>query len=370
MHSKYIYRLREMVFLAASILVTWLPCCSSGYSVKDGKAFFNGKEISENSFRVLNDDFAKDSSTAYYRQYPFSYADVATFQALDDHYAKDRNKAYYCDEYREGQNYYMTKKQAILEVDNALPPSFITINNGYAKDKKRAYFHGIAFPVKNVSTLTSIDPFFAKDNIRGYLNQQVIAGSHGRTFEVTDRHFAKDSAHVYYYGYTGEGSHNITILPCDKASFQILDYRYSKDKEKVFFLGFILQHADPNTFKILSSGYAMDSGKVYYMSKRMAGVDVASFKVFGENDLSNQDVSYAKDKNTVYMNEKRFTLPDPKTFTILGENYSHDGKNVFYKTATVINARPSSFKVYPHDVGNADAEDLTGKFHEGRKVED
>lgn len=121
---------------------------------------FNGEVITDKNFVILNKSFAKDSTTAYYKDYSFSYADVPTFEALDEHYAKDKDRAYYCDEYREGQNYYLTKKQRILTVQNPDIPTFISLGNGYAKDKTNAYYQGVAFKVKQVSSLVCINSYF------------------------------------------------------------------------------------------------------------------------------------------------------------------------------------------------------------------
>ncbi len=277
--------------------------CSSGYKEKDGKIYFNGEEITDKSFVVLNDAFAKDSTTAYYKNKSFQYADVATFEAVDDHYAKDKNKAYYCDEYCEGQNYYMTKRQTITEINNAQLSSFVSLTNGYAKDNLHAYFEGIAFKVKDVATLEVIDWHFVKDAVQAYLNRQPIAGSDGKTFELIDDNFAKDTAHIYYYGYTGENQHNICILPCDKSSFEILDAFYSKDKNNVFFLGMTIKGADGATFQVLKEGYSKDKNAVYFESKKMTGVHPATFEVYEENELSGHDFKFAKDEATVFMDD-------------------------------------------------------------------
>ncbi|MEO6732825.1 MAG: DKNYY domain-containing protein [Ferruginibacter sp.] len=345
-----------------------LSKCSSGYKEKNGKTTFNGKEITDKNFVILSDEFAKDSTTAYYKEHPFQYADIASFKAVDDHYAKDKNKVYYCDEYREGQNYYLTKRQTILEVKKADPASFISLHNGYGKDNFNAYFQGVAFNVKDVKSFKSIDPHFAKDDVSAYLNLRPIAGSAGKTFEIIDRNFAKDTAHIYYYSYTGEAQHNICILPCDKPSFEMLDYRYSKDKLKVFFLCFKIKDADAATFKILEEGYSKDQHAVYFESKRVAGVNPATFEVYKENGVYGHDVNYAKDNAAVYMDDKKLSNADVATFKVLGENYGSDGKHVFYKMTIMKDADPASFRVYPHDVGNADAEDAKNKFHEGIKV--
>lgn len=342
--------------------------CSSGYREKDGKVTFNGRQITDKYFVVLNNAFAKDSTTAWYKERSVSEADVTTFVAIDEHYAKDKNNVYYCDEYREGQHYYLTKRQVIAKIKKALPSSFAGLKYGYAKDGERAYFEGVAFAVKDVATFISIDPHFTKDDLQAYLNCKPIAGSNGKTFELMADNFAKDTANIYYYGYTGEGQHNICALPCDRQSFEILDYRYSKDKAHVFFLGFTVKDADGATFKILGSGYSKDKAAVYFEAKQVAGANGATFEVYKENESYGQDVVYAKDNLAVYVDDKKIMDADVAAFKVLGENYGSDNKHVFYKTTIVKDAATAGFRVYPHDVGNADAEDLLNKYHEGKKV--
>ena len=331
---------------------------------------YNGKEITDKNFKVLNKEFAKDSATAYYKERAFQYADVPTFEAVDEHYAKDKNKVYYCDEYREGQNYYMTKKQTIEELDNVSPASFVSLGNGYGKDAQHAFFCGKNFAVKDIGSFKSIDINFAKDTLQAYLNCIPIKESDGKTFEITDRSFAKDSKHIYYYAFDGEGKYNICIVPCDVNTFKIIDYRFSKDTNKVFFLGFTIKDADAATFQVLKSGYSKDKNVVYFNEKKIPGVDPLTFEVFKENESFNQDVDYAKDHTNVYVNDKKIANADAATFKLLGENYASDSKHVFYKTSLVKDARPLSFTVYPHDMGDADAEDGKTKFHEGIKVRD
>ena len=358
----------KMVLVITGILP--LARCSSGYIQQDGKTTFNGKEITDKSFVVLSNEFAKDSAAVYYKERAFEYADVASFEALDDHYAKDKNKVYYCDEYREGQNYYLTKKQTITELKNVQPASFVSMGNEYGKDAKHAWFEGTSFAVKDVSSLVCINWHFVKDNIHAYLNRTAIAGSDGKTFEIINDNFAKDTSHIYYYGYTGENQHNICALPCDRQSFEIIDHRYSKDKANVFFLGFTLKGADGATFKVLESGYTKDTNAVYFESKKIIGADPSTFEVYKENESFGHDVVYAKDKAAVYMDDKKLNGVDITSFQVLGENYGSDSKQVFYKTKLVKYASPASFEVYPHDFGDADAEDATNKFHEGVKVKD
>lgn len=332
------------------------------------KIRFNGKVVTDENFIVLNDQFAKDSTNAYYKSRSFSYADVPTFEALDDHYAKDKNKAYYCDEYREGQNYYLTKRQTILEVKNADPASFTSLKNGYAKDSKHAWFQAQYFEVKDVSSLVSINNQFAKDDVSAYLNLQPINRSDGKTFVVLDGNFAKDKSNIYYYGYTGEGQSNICILPCERQSFQILDYRYSRDNIHVFFLGFRLKDANPETFQILDEDYSKDKNNVYFQERKMTGADPETFEVFKENGMYGHDINYAKDRYFVFMDDKKMTDAEVSSFRVLGENYASDNRHVFYKAGIVKDADPGTYNVYPHDMGDADSEDNDNKYHEGTRV--
>lgn len=124
------------------------------------------------------------------------------------------------------------------------------------------------------------------------------------------------------------------------------------------------------SFKVLKSGYSKDLNAVYFQSKKISDIKPAAFQVYDENDEFNQDVVYAKDNTAVYVDDKKINEADVTTFKLLGGNYGSDGRHVFYKTTLVNNAHPASFKVYPHDIGNADAEDGKVKFHEGKKVED
>jgi hypothetical protein len=329
---------------------------------------FNGNVVTDTNFVILNKAFAKDATTAYYKSRSFEYADVPTFEALDEHYAKDINKAYYCSEYREGQNYYLTKRQVILELKNADPTSFTSLENGYARDKANAWFEGVNFNVKDTTSLLSINRQFARDKFQAYLNLTPVSGSHGPTFEVIDGNFAKDENNVYYYGYTGDGASRICVLPYKPGRFRILDDRYSCDDIQVFFLGFKLAGSDPATFKILEEDYAKDQLAVFFREQKIEIADPGTFEVFPENGLYGHDHQYAKDKARIYMDTTPMPEADIDSFKILGENYACDSKNVYYKTRIVKGADPRSFRVYGHDVGNADSEDSRRKFHKGIKV--
>jgi len=365
----FFFKFIKWAFKAVLVIFGIIPFsrCSSGYREKDGKVTFDGKEITDKSFVVLSNEFAKDSTAAYYKSKSFQYVDIASFEAVDEHYAKDKNKAYYCDEHREGQNYYLTKKQTITEVNLAIPASFVTADNGYAKDSKHAYFLGRPFKVKDINSFITINASFTKDDYQAYLSCIPIAGSDGKSFELLDDFFAKDTAHIYYCELIGTDQQKVTILPCNRTTFTILDYPYSKDDAVVFCGGKTLAGADAATFKVLGNGYTKDQQAVYFESKKLTGADAASFELFtGDENL--EEFHFAKDKTTVYVDDKKIDGADVGSFKRLSLGYGADIKHVFYKHILVKDASVASFKPNQHRYDDEDAEDANHKYLEGKKV--
>ena len=65
------FKLFKWVFKSILVILGILPFsrCGSGYKEKDGKVFFNGREITDKSFVVLNNKFAKSDTKIYYKSY-------------------------------------------------------------------------------------------------------------------------------------------------------------------------------------------------------------------------------------------------------------------------------------------------------------
>lgn len=364
------FRLIKWVIKTILVLTGILPFsrCSSGYKDHDGKVAFDGREITDKNFIILSDEFAKDSTTVYYKESSITDADVATFQAIDANYSKDKNHVYFCDYYREGQNYYLTKKNVIKKVAEALPTSFVGLEWGYAKDSKQAFFQGMPFKVKDVESLKSLTTYLVKDDVQAYYSCKPVVGSDGKSFELINNAYAKDKNHIYLYGNVNEIISTPIILPCDIATFEALEYPYSKDKASVFYADKKLIGMDAATFELLGSSYSKSKEVVYFTNLKIVGADVASFNIFKENEEFIQDIEYAKDKNSIFCADKKLSQANVSTFKVLGQNYGSDNQHVFYKTKIVKGAEPNSFKVYPHDVGNADSDDVKNKYHQGIKV--
>ena len=364
------WKLVKWSFRALLFLIGASPLfrCSSGYKTEDGKVTFDGEVITDKSFIVLSDEFAKDSTSAYYKRYPIPSTDLSTFTAVDEHYAKDNNKVYYCNEYREGQNYYLTKRSTILILHNANPQKFTSLGHGYAADGMHAWFEGTAFKVKDLASLKSMNSQFVKDDVQAYYNRKPVVGSDGKTFQTINSEYAKDTAHIYFYGFIGVAHSEIYAIPCDKATFEILDYPYSKDKTAVFFQGRKIKNAHAPSFKILGHGYGVDEHAVYYETTTLKDAHPAHFAPLKENDSTISDYRYAKDDQSVFLDQTKIKEADVSSFKILSLGYSVDSHHVYYKTKIVAGALPESFKTYQHGYGDADAEDSKHTYLEGEVV--
>ncbi len=84
------YTMKAVVRFAMACLVLLFASRNIGYEIKEGIVTFNGKEIKGKNFVVLNENFAKEDTTAYYKKYRLPGADITTFVALDNRYAKDK----------------------------------------------------------------------------------------------------------------------------------------------------------------------------------------------------------------------------------------------------------------------------------------
>lgn len=324
----------------------------------------NGKQGSN-----LKNGFVLKNDTIYFKDEAVPYSDAATFEVVDDYYAKDKSSVYYYTSYRESKNYFTTSKKLIVPLKNALPISFLSLGYGYARDNKTAWYEGSPFEVAELKSMKVIDEHFVIDLKQAYVDRQAVVGSDGPSFELLDTYYAKDKEHVYYYLPDADGIYQATNLFCDTKSFKVIDGQYALDKDNVYFRGHKIPGADAASFSVLGNGFAKDNRSAYFETLKVKEADVFTFSVFKENELLNSGPYFAKDKQSVFANQQCFKNVDVFTFNVLNEKYSSDKNGVYYQLKKVKGAIPGSFKVYPHQMGDADAEDNGIKYFEGKKVE-
>lgn len=315
----------------------------------------------------LGNGFVKKMDTVWFYDVALENVDPLSFEIVDDYFFKDKYHVCFFETYRLSQDYFTSKRKRYLHLEKVDPASFESLGDGYAKDKWTAWYLDKPFKVEDLKSLTVLNHHFIKDNKTAYLDRIPIAGSVGKTFELISDYYAKDSKR-YYYCLPFDGNFDITPITCHYESFEVMDYQYAKDNNSVFYEGDKISKAESNSFELISYGYAKDNNRVYFRDKIVEKADPSSFKTLNENENAMGETVYAKDKNGIYVNDKHFAEADAATFKVLNEKYSMDKKGVYFRMKKVKNVDRSSFKVYPHFMGDTDAEDQNHKYADGKIV--
>lgn len=326
-----------------------------------------GKFDTPNSDKLTN-GFVKKSDTIWFHDLALENVDPNTFEIVDDYFFKDKDRVHFYETYRVSQDYFTSKRKRFLPLENADPASFVSMGDGYSKDKSTAWYLNQAFMVDDLESLTVLNHHIVKDNKTAYVNRKPIVGSDGKSFQLIMDRYAKDS-HRYYYCTPIDSEYEIKPISCHYASFVVIDRHYAKDNVNVYYEGDKISKAESSTFALISFGYAKDGKHVFFRNKIVEKADPSSFTTFADNENSLVETLYAKDKHSIYVNEHQFLAADVSTFKILNEKYTLDKNSVYYKMKKMRNADPATFTVFPHLMGDADAEDKHHRYGEGEVVE-
>ena len=159
----------------------------------------------------------------------------------------------------------------------------------------------------------------------------------------------------------------------DSKTFEIINEKYGKDKDKVYYGDYEIYGADPKTFKVVSNGFSTDKNNVYRYWKKLSHVDIESFKIFnGQKDYIGV---YFKDKNGVYFSLgeilfEKIDIKIPKSFEILADGYAKDKNNIYFYGEKIENVDIKTFEVLEVDkYGNRNyARDKNNIYYKGNKI--
>lgn len=261
--------MKRLVLGLAGLL---LAACGFGggpYHQKDGMWFFENEHMrvpDGEKVTALNNRFARTPTLAFYRSSIIEGADAATFQALTEHYAKDKNHVWYADTYRKGQEYFSIVHDRILELSDADPATFVSLDTphaendlGYAKDSRHVWFEGQRMTIGDIASFQVQSYGFARDNTTGYYMREPVPGSDGRTFAQIDDAYSRDARHIFFSDVVlGQPTQivNRIVEGADMATFAPLERGYAKDARAVYFDGVAIPGADPASFVMLGAGDA------------------------------------------------------------------------------------------------------------------
>jgi hypothetical protein len=148
---------------------------------------------------------------------------------------------------------------------------------------------------------------------------------------------------------------------------------FSIDNNQVYFMGKIIQDANPNTFKLYSGSVGIDDKFVYFTNHKIPNADPNTFEVL---DIGCGHTMY-RDKNAAYKltsdykyeesNIEIIDFYDMKSFEYLGEcsHYTKDKNGIYYNHEKIEGADIKTFEVYfpPHEA----AKDKNGHYYKGER---
>jgi len=289
------------------------------------------------SFKILNENFAKDKDTIYYKEYDILEADINSFEILDEEKVDNVDKRTFEDlggGFGRDKNWIYSGKMKLRNIDRE---SFEHIGDGYIKDKNGIYRDAeVIFydsdDSYNISKLENVDKEsfenigegYSKDKNNIYYNNEKFKNIDVKTFQLIGNGFSKDKNNVYFEKNKIEGA--------EAKTFQIVDNFFEKDKSNVFYKEYKLKNISPIEFQTL---YMSKNANVAYaiFFKNKDGV----FKLLIEDpfDLTKNKIvklnvdkdsvkilskNYYKDRNNVYCNDKVLKGADVKTFELVGND--------------------------------------------------
>ena len=233
------------------------------------------------SFKITNENFAKDKDSVYYKEYNILGVDVNSFEILEKDTGKDRN--------------YMYLYGQIIRYEN----------NGKPVDMKKVTFY--KSPDDRIYYFKYKNDIYAMQGIYA----EKVDNVDKNTFEDIGGGFGRDKNWVY------SGKNKLGNV--DRDSFKYIGGRYIKDKNKIYSARWIVLNEDD-----------------LYDIKILENVDKNTFENIGE--------SYSKDKNNVYFNDEKIEGIDPKTFKLIDNFFVKDKNNICYNGENLKNISPVEFQ--------------------------
>lgn len=175
-----------------------------------------------------------------------------------------------------------------------------------------------------------------------YFEWKLIDWADHDTFQLLNWRYMKDKDNVYYRYEKFEWEEKYNDYPdCDYHELndeeQEIPIIYTTDsgwisKDKILKLNI----ADTNSFEIINDEYAKDKNNIYYVSSNacIEGMEESKLEVLNYIDVITFEIidnEYTKDKNNVYYKNKQIEWINLKSFKIIEYDFIWDDKKVFYR---------------------------------------
>ncbi len=201
---------RSRIFVVKDADPASFKYLDEGYAKDASHVFYEGvafpvKDV--NSFELLQYGFARDRVHGYYRQTVVPGSVGRSFAVVDDHYSKDSANVFFSDLVTDDG----TKPPRVktVRIRGADPVTVASMEDGYAVDAKRAYYHGKVL-TSNVDSFETLSLGYARNGTEVFYEGAPISGADAATFAVLERlgegADARDARALYLRGRRTDGS--------------------------------------------------------------------------------------------------------------------------------------------------------------------
>lgn len=327
----------------------FFTACSVGYK-NDGKEVtwhtwnegngHNSRKVDADpeTFEVLDDNYGRDKTHAFYRGDIIDGADGQSFQVFEKDYAADAFNVYDSGKLLKGAD----------------PATFKVHSYELTEDKNDFYKNGKALNVKDKSSFEILKYSSGENSSWGkckyngyYLNGTVIPNIDYATFHPIEANkpmqsgcYAADKHRVFFMGKE--------VPSADPATFREVDFYIGQDKHRAYKKGIPTQIKDYTKLTQLGRLMYSDGTHIYDLHFNiLPEADVATFEHISDN--------WYKDMSHIWWSNKLVKGANPKTFspvtvtpsvgvTFPDFNYGKDDKHVFYQDSIIPDADAASFE--------------------------
>ena len=324
------------------------------------------KNVDLNTFKILNDRYAKDDKSVYFSGNK-SYEDVdsKTFEVLPNYYSKDKN------------NVYRPINEWIHKINGANPKTIKVLNEYYSKDDKNVFYDSDKILNADINSFVVLegDHSHAKDKNSVYYSGEKIEGANPKTFKIiSDGMYSKDDKNVYAAGEIVKGA--------DPQTFRrIPETNYARDKNNLYYyFGDVknLGKINEKDFKVLDNDLVKNGNEIFYSGEKLGIKNPEEFEIIKNNSSNSSTIIYGKDNENIYAitpyKETGYLIiknADKDTFEVMKDsNYSKDKNNIYYTRMDVIQLQDvdkNSFTIVEDEDFSYDKKNV---YYRGRKLND
>jgi len=190
--------------------------------------------------------------------------------------------------------------------------------NPFARDKNYFYLHGKIHPKIDHATGKYLgrNYFIDKDQVLHYGTQ--LKGANPKRFRMLDHGYVHDDERVYH---ASRLMHN-----CDPATFEVIDELYARDKNTLYLDWQVVKGANPTGFKYLNDKsyiFITDGRNVFHRTKMLNGADLASWEYIDYNYSKDKNHVYYSERKVAGANPSTFVYKRGEGFD------AEDGKNQY-----------------------------------------